>query len=414
MQIAITGASTTTGVAGEQVTFTGPNVGDCNPVVTFNGVPAAVVSSTTNSVTVTIPTGATSGPVTITNCHGTATSTFTFTIGAVVVTPPLVIVNPGISVQFSASVLPAGSSQAVTWSVDGIVGGDASVGTITASGLYSVPVGASGVIIIQATSVANPLLSGAATVRIVDTVNFDEAFSPGVSVLLNGANFGAALPVYVQSPGVSVLQNTVNLGANVPVFVASPGLSVLSSKMTGTGGTIAYYVASPGVSVRLGLASGGTDQTAVYLISPPVSVQFGAVAAGKATPVSVFSPGVSVTNLTPTAGDEGTVFILSPGVSVVPSAKAGRAFPPGPVTGPIISGVQPSALRRGTELVTVAGANLDAAKAVGFLDDAGHLDKNITVRGVTVSPGGHVLTLRLSVGPWTVPGRRRLVLWSLP
>lgn len=397
VQIAITGASTETGVAGEQVTFTGPNVGDCTPTVMFNGVSATVVATTTNSVTVIIPAGATSGPVTITNCHGTATSTFTFTIGEVIVMPPLAIVEPGISVQFSASVLPSTSSQAVIWSVDGIQGGNSAVGTITVNGLYSVSTAAAGVISIEATSVANPLLTGTATVRIVNTVNFDEAFSPGLSVLPSSANISSStVPVYVVSPGVSVLVSPANLGAAIPV-----------------------YIASPGVSVRLGLASGGGEKTAVYLVSPPVSVQLGA--AGQVIPTFVFSPGVSVTNLIPSTGaDQGIFVIVSPGVSVAPSAAGGSAFPPGlrpqpiPRSGPLIDRIQPAALHRGSESVTVSGSRLDTAKAVGFLDDAGHLDTNITVQAADVSPGGRALILHLSIGNKAAPGRRRLVFWSLP
>ncbi|QNI34541.1 hypothetical protein H7849_11960 [Alloacidobacterium dinghuense] len=91
-------------------------------------------------------------------------------------TPTVVTVSP------SSVTMPAGSVQAftatvqnnantsVTWSVDGIAGGNVTVGTIDASGNYSAPV-TSGLHTITATSVADTSASGSAKVSVTGAGN---------------------------------------------------------------------------------------------------------------------------------------------------------------------------------------------------------------------------------------------------
>src|SRR6201987_5725555 len=63
--------------------------------------------------------------------------------------------------QFTCSIA------SVTWSVDGVAGGNASVGGINPPGLYTPPA-VSGVHIVKATTVAVPHFSGTATVGVTD------------------------------------------------------------------------------------------------------------------------------------------------------------------------------------------------------------------------------------------------------
>src|SRR5271167_1531771 len=80
------------------------------------------------------------------------------------VTPRNAALTLSQSQQFTASV-PGGG--AATWSVDGIAGGNATVGTISTSGLY-VPPATPGTHTIVATSTANPAQSVAAAVAVTD------------------------------------------------------------------------------------------------------------------------------------------------------------------------------------------------------------------------------------------------------
>lgn len=79
---AITGISPTSGAAGTTVTITGTNFSNtpANNTVKFNGTLATVTSSTSSTLTITVPASATTGTVSVTTTGGTATSTGNFTV----------------------------------------------------------------------------------------------------------------------------------------------------------------------------------------------------------------------------------------------------------------------------------------------------------------------------------------------
>ncbi len=93
-----------------------------------------------------------------------ASATVTVRPISVAITPTTANVSAINSQQFSATVNNA-TNQAVIWSVNNIVGGDSTVGTISASGLYTAPTTATNVTI-KATSVADPNKFAAATVTV--------------------------------------------------------------------------------------------------------------------------------------------------------------------------------------------------------------------------------------------------------
>jgi len=105
---------------------------------------------------------------------GTVSNTVTVTITAPPSTPVTVSVSPtSASVrvnrtrQFTATVQGT-SNAAVTWNVNGIVGGNTTVGTISAGGLYRVPsaVPNPSTVSVSAASVADPTKTASATVTI--------------------------------------------------------------------------------------------------------------------------------------------------------------------------------------------------------------------------------------------------------
>jgi DNA/RNA endonuclease G (NUC1) len=71
----------TLGPAGSSVVLYGYNFGP-SPAVAFNGTPANVTSVTSNSITATVPPGATTGPISVTGPGGTDTSYEDFTVTA--------------------------------------------------------------------------------------------------------------------------------------------------------------------------------------------------------------------------------------------------------------------------------------------------------------------------------------------
>jgi len=82
------------------------------------------------------------------------------------VTPSSATVRLRRTLQFSASVQGT-TNQAVTWMVNGVTGGNSTVGTINSVGLYTAPGSlSSSSVTVQAVSVADPSKSGSATVRL--------------------------------------------------------------------------------------------------------------------------------------------------------------------------------------------------------------------------------------------------------
>jgi YD repeat-containing protein len=110
------------GAVGSSITFTGN--GFNNPTVAINGIPANVTASTSTSITATVPTGATSGTVTVT-VGGQTQTVGTFTVGSAAVAPVLTtfsfpIAKPGDSLTLFGSNFDTSSASANTVKVSGL------------------------------------------------------------------------------------------------------------------------------------------------------------------------------------------------------------------------------------------------------------------------------------------------------
>jgi hypothetical protein len=99
------------------------------------------------------------------------------------VTPATASIQIGNTQGFSAAVLNNANPN-VKWSVDGIAGGNVTVGTISASGLYNPP-DSIGAHTITATSIASPSCSGSATVTIwgTETPNSSDYLTTGGNII---------------------------------------------------------------------------------------------------------------------------------------------------------------------------------------------------------------------------------------
>ena len=348
------------GGVGDQVTFVGTGFNAGVTSVSFNGVNATIIEVTPSSVIAEVPDGATTGPVTINTPRGTLVTPVPFTIVARVrVLPSAITIQAGDSVAFTA-VVGGGGDQSVTWSVNGITGGNSTVGTISNSGLYISPSTLTGnsslAVAIRATSVAQPALFGEAQVRVLNPNSLSALLAPSVSVRKGDPRGVAA----ARTPGVSVRRGAV---INGPNRVSSPLVSVRRGSVINGPSTIAI----PLVSVRRGVVINGPNITA----SPLVSVRFGFVITGSAT---TFSPFVSVTN------------------------------------GPSISAIAPGNVTRNTTVtLTITGNNLSRATALRFIDANAAVDSTITASNLTVNADGTQLTATLTVGGSAALGQRVVV-----
>ncbi|HEV2468729.1 MAG TPA: hypothetical protein VGS78_06010 [Candidatus Sulfotelmatobacter sp.] len=97
--------------------------------------------------------------------------------GLLTITPTTLTINTNATQQFTATLQGQANAQ-VSWSVDGIAGGNSSVGTITSSGLYTAPA-QPGTHTVAAAS-TNPSASANAPITV-----FSFTLSPGSGTLLN-------------------------------------------------------------------------------------------------------------------------------------------------------------------------------------------------------------------------------------
>ncbi|HEV2990131.1 MAG TPA: IPT/TIG domain-containing protein [Candidatus Angelobacter sp.] len=221
------------GTIGDQVTITGVGLNTASSV-SFNGTPAQIVSATPSSLITLVPDGASTGLITLSGVRGTAITATAFQVVArVVISPSLAEVLPGESVGFTGTV--AGTTdQRVTWSVNGIAGGNPAIGTIDANGNYSSPNINTGLTVtITATSVADTAVSSQATARILNPNTSSEVrsglLSVGVGVSANTTfvtrpvSIEKGAPLGIESRSVSVLEGNF-------LFAQSHALSVLSGE----------------------------------------------------------------------------------------------------------------------------------------------------------------------------------------
>jgi YD repeat-containing protein len=251
-----------------------------NNTVLFNGVMATVISSAPDVVVTSVPAGATSGPVSVQTPLGIATSSKNFTITQPVtisISPSLAFVAPGKSEQFTATIAGL-TNTSVIWSVNGIDGGIAGIGTIV-NGLYTPPSSMNQLtmVTVSARSIADPTVI--AEVPVYLTV--DRIISNSVSVAVQKQAITQGLIV---SPDVSV---AVQKQAITQGLIVSPGVSVAVQKQAITQGLII----SPGVSVA-------------------VQQQFIAQGSVVAPNISLYV-GPYISSLSPASGMQGSNYIMT-------------------------------------------------------------------------------------------------------
>jgi hypothetical protein len=179
------------GNVGQLVTINGAgfSVVASENTVQFNGTAAAVVSATNTRIITNVPSLGVTGliQIAVTTAQGTVTAPFTVlptsTGPSVELAPRYVSLLPGEKSQFIASVNGITGDQSVTWSVNGLNGGNADVGTISSTGFYASPNQPSLIFAIRATSVANPTVFGQAQVAILNPSYAQQLNSASLSVI---------------------------------------------------------------------------------------------------------------------------------------------------------------------------------------------------------------------------------------
>jgi YD repeat-containing protein len=198
-------------------------------VVSFNGVVATVGQSSPTRIVTAVPAGATTGPISVTTPLGSALSPRPFrVVGALAVAPAAVNLGVGGRQQFVATEGGVESTN-VIWAVNGVVGGDPGVGTVSGQGLYAAP----------------------ATIVSVRTVAVTATSTDDVAVIATG---------------------TVTLQPPVPTFLAaaSIGIQVIDPELR--------VVVAPGIGIQRAPDGDGLTIVAPAIgVSPPVPGAFSGV-----------------------------------------------------------------------------------------------------------------------------------------
>jgi len=230
----ITSFASTSGPVGTSVTINGTDFTGAT-AVTFNGISAAFTVTSATSIKVTVPAGATTGPLTVATPDGTATSPGAFTV-----------VNPPTITSFTPTSGPVGTS--VTISGTNFTGGtavtfngvSASFTVTSATAIQAtVPAGATTGALSVTTPGGTATSTGSFTVVNPPTIT---SFTPasglvGSSVTISGTNFTGATAVAFNGVSASftvtsatAIQATVPAGATTgPLSVATPGGTATST-----------------------------------------------------------------------------------------------------------------------------------------------------------------------------------------
>jgi serine protease len=203
----------------------------------------------------------------------------------VTITPPVAVsVLPGAVIvlaatgtqQFTATVANAGSNTTVTWQVNGVAGGNSTVGTISSAGLYSAPaaIPSPATVTVTATAAADATRSGSAAVTVAyvavavmpsTATVMARAAQPFVASVMNTSNTavtwyvdriagGNAAVGTISSSGVYTAPATVPS----PAIVTVSAVSMADSTRSGSA-QVTVTVASSSSSSSSGASGGGSS-----------------------------------------------------------------------------------------------------------------------------------------------------------
>jgi hypothetical protein len=180
---------------------------------------------------------------------GTSNAVSLTVVIVVAVSPTTQTLNVTQTQQFMATVTGS-SNQAVAWSVNDIAGGNATVGTVTANGLYTapgVPPSPSNTVTVKASSVATPSGTGSASVTVVNPLPAITSIAPSsvnaggsdTTLTVNGTGFCQQSTVYLSGSPLSTVfsGSSTQLSAVIPAaLLTTPGTAPVTVVTPAPGG----------------------------------------------------------------------------------------------------------------------------------------------------------------------------------
>ena len=336
---------TSVAVGNYKVTFNGANFAPDSKALA-NGVP---VQTTYQSSTSLVVTGAAPQPGTIVFAvsqpgpgavtGNTVTVQAKAAIISVSVAPAAVTVPLSNSQAFVATVVGTVNT-AVSWSINNIVGGDASVGTITAAGVYTAPAAmpASSTVTVRANSAASPGTIGQASVTLLAPMTVTVS-PPAATVALGKTQPFVSTVTGNANTAVTWSVNGVNGGSAAVGTITSAGLYTAPAVMPASG---AATIRATSV-----VSASAFAQAAVTLV-PPITVTVApTVATVRLGDTQTFTPTVT--------GNPNTAVTWTVNGTPGGSATVGTVTPAGLYTAPAV--MPPSAA------VTLVATSVASASA---------------------------------------------------
>ena len=242
----ITGFSPGSGTIGTTVTVTGANFSTTPSAnsVTFNGAAATVSAATTTSLTVAVPIGATTGPISVTVGGQTATSSTNFTVTQPA--PTITGFSPG-SGPVGTAVSITGTNFSTTPAANGVTFFNNVAATVSAATTTSLTVtvpggAATGVIKVtvggQTATSSNNFTVTTVPPPTITSVSPSSA-CVGTAVAITGTNFGATAAADTVSfngtPAIVNSGNSTSISTTVPGGATSGTLTVTVGGQSATG-----------------------------------------------------------------------------------------------------------------------------------------------------------------------------------
>ncbi|MDO7884562.1 IPT/TIG domain-containing protein [Hymenobacter cheonanensis] len=339
------------GAAGTSVTITGLNFNGTTAVA-FNGVAAPFTVNSNTQLTVSVPAGATTGPITVTNALATGRSASSFVV------QPLTI----------SSFSPTSGTRGTSVTITGLnFTGATAVAFNGASAVFSVNSGTQITATVPAgattgsISVTTPSGTGTSTSSFTVLPLTIDSFTPttgaaGTSVTITGLNFSGATAVrFNGASAVFSVNSNTQITATVPAGATTGPISVTTPSGTGTSTT--NFVLAPPVISSFSPASGLVGASVV--ITGTSFLQTSAVRFnGTAASGFVVNSDTQITVNVPAGATTGSISVTTP-------SGTGTSTSSFMVLAPTISSFSPASGLVGSGVV-ITGTNFTGATAVRF------------------------------------------------
>jgi uncharacterized protein (DUF1800 family) len=303
--------------------------------------------------------------------------------GQLVVTPASAMIRGAETQQFTAQVTGSATAPAVSWSVNGVAGGNSTTGTITANGLFTAPEfpPATNSITITAMETADSTKTANSAITLENPTPQISSISPtSISVgsfklTINGAHFAPNAVINFGSTALTTTRisstqltatGTATSGqvGDVSVVVKNPDPGTVSS-----GAMTAKVVASSGISVSISPASATVHATDVQYFTATVTgasdntvkwavnnsggtVMIGYVTAQGAYTAPNSIPSPDTVTVTATSNADSTK-VASCVVTIVNPT-------------PVVTSISPTSIATGPFMLTVTGKGFMQGSVINF------------------------------------------------